>query len=73
MSFLNHGLAVWLKGLVAAVIGAAASSGVNIIAAPDQFNFSHAGLILLGKTAGASALLALFMYLKQSPLPQEPK
>lgn len=73
MSFLNQGVEVWLKGLFAAIIGAIANSGVNMVAAPDQFNFSHAGLVLLAKTAGASALLALFMYLKQSPLPQEPK
>ncbi len=60
---------LWLKGLLAAVIGGAANSVTAVFIAPDKFNFSHDGLIALAKLAGAGALLALFMYLKQSPVP----
>ena len=60
---------MWLKGLLAAIIGGAANSVTAAFIDPEHFNFSHDGLIALAKLAGAGALLALFMYLKQSPVP----
>lgn len=66
---MQHNVQVWLKGLIAAVVGAFSNSAVMLISAPEQFNLSKPGLILLGKTAAVSALVALFMYLKQSPVP----
>lgn len=63
----------WLKGLLAGVIGGAATSGLAAIADPAHFNLSGDGLVALGKMAAAGAIVALLMYLKQSPLPPEEK
>jgi zinc transporter ZupT len=60
---------MWLKGLIAAVIGGAANAVSAVIAAPQTFNFSHEGLIAIAKLAAAGALIALIGYLKQSPVP----
>ncbi len=59
----------WVKSLAAAVIGGAANSVTAAFVDPQHFNFSHDGLIGLGKFAGAGAVIAFFMFLKQSPLP----
>ncbi len=59
----------WLKSLVAAVIGGAANSVTAAFVDPEHFNFSGPGLVALGKFAGAGAVIAFFLYLKQSPLP----
>jgi len=64
---------LWFKSLAAAVIGGAASAGLLVYADPQHFNFSHDGLVALGKLAGGGAILALLAYLKQSPLPNGPK
>jgi hypothetical protein len=66
---MQRNVQLWLKGLIAAVIGAFSNAAINVVADPDHFNFSKPGLLLLGKTAAVSALVALFMYLKQSPVP----
>ncbi len=60
---------VWLKGLLAAVIGGAANTVTAAFVDPQHFNFSHDGLIALGKFAGAGAVIGFFLYLKQSPVP----
>ncbi len=59
----------WVKSLVAAVIGGAANSVTATFVDPQHFNFSHDGLLALAKFAGAGAVIAFFMFLKQSPLP----
>lgn len=58
----------WLRGLISAVIGGAANSITVMIVDPVAFNLQE-GAGKLGTVALVSALLALAMYLKQSPLP----
>jgi hypothetical protein len=59
----------WIYGLFSAAIGAAGGAIPLVIIAPATFNMSGAGLIKLGEACTASALIAVGMYLKQSPLP----
>jgi len=67
---------VWLKGLIAALVGGAAGGITAGFAAagvdPDHFNLS-AGLPALFKLAGAcaivNAVLSVAAYLRQSPVP----
>lgn len=63
----------WGLGLIHAVISGAANTVTAVIVAPDKFNFTHAGLIAMGQLAGAGAIIGFWLYLKQSPLPQENK
>ncbi len=58
----------WVKGLISAIIGAAANSITVMIVDPTNFNLG-AGLPKLGSVAIVSAVVAAAMYLKQSPLP----
>lgn len=60
---------VWLHSLAAAAIGGAASSLGGVLVAPNDFNFTHAGLVKIGELALAGALLPVLALLKQSPLP----
>jgi hypothetical protein len=59
----------WLYGLLSVGISAAASGVTASVVAPESFNFSHTGLEKLGALCAVNALLAVAMYLKQSPLP----
>lgn len=63
----------WLHGLAAAVISAAADSGVallgGIMFAPGLLA-DHQFWAVLGGTIGFSALKTALAYLKQSPLPK---
>ncbi len=59
---------IWLKGLLSAIIGAAANSIVLMIADPLTFNLTT-GLGKVGTVALVSAIVAAALYLKQSPLP----
>lgn len=76
--FSKQGLEVWLRGLLAAVIGGGsggvtAGVGANLIA-PDRFNLaggSTALVKLMGVCFLLNALLSAFFYLKQSPIPQD--
>lgn len=61
---------VWVKGLIAAVVSAAANSISLMIASPATFNFSNGGLRNLGTVTLASALVGAALYLKQSPVPK---
>lgn len=63
---------IWIHGLVAAIISAAASGVTLVIVDPSAFNFSGSGLQHLGTVCGVQALIAAAAYLKQSPLPPEP-
>lgn len=59
---------VWLKGLIAAVIGGAANALTMVIVDPLNFNLNE-GVNNLLTVATTSAIVAAAMYLKQSPLP----
>lgn len=65
----------WLHGLIAAIVGGAASAGFTFLsmnaahsagADVPVLNFKALGIILL-----SSGLVNAFAYLKQSPLPPE--
>jgi acyl-coenzyme A synthetase/AMP-(fatty) acid ligase len=66
---MNQQLKIWLHGIGAAFISAFATAASGAIALPSVFNFSHAGLLNVTKLALVPALLAVFAYLKASPLP----
>jgi Na+-driven multidrug efflux pump len=59
----------WLYGLFSAAIGAAGGAIPLVIIAPSTFNMSGPGLWKLFEACAASALIAVGMFLKQSPLP----
>ena len=66
----------WVYGLLAATIGggaSAVSSAVGaMILAPKDFNLVNPNMMLklMLITFGINAVLSLFLYLKQSPLPR---
>jgi hypothetical protein len=60
---------VWLHGLAAAAISAFASAASGAIALPSVFTFDRNGFINMAKLATVPALLAVFAYLKNSPIP----
>lgn len=57
----------WLKGLAAASLQAIGSAGSLFLFDNKDFNFSHAGIVLLGKAIGGSVLISVFLYLKNPP------
>lgn len=61
---------LWLKGLLAAAIGGAASGVTAVIVAPETFNL-YAGKAKLSAMVISSALFNTAMYLKQSPVPAD--
>ncbi len=57
---------IWLKGLLAAVIGGASSTFLLFVTAPTELkDFAVVWKVVLG-----GALIALAGYLKQSPIPK---
>jgi hypothetical protein len=64
-----NNLKVWLHGLIAAAISAFASAASGAIALPTVFSFDKTGLVNMVKLATVPALLAVFAYLKSSPMP----
>ena len=60
---------VWLHGLAAAGVSAFASAASGAIALPTVFTFDKTGLLNMVKLATVPALLAVFAYLKSSPVP----
>lgn len=61
---------VWLHGLLAAFIGATASSIGPMLVAPDRFNLtSGAGVRSVFLASIISGIVAAAAFLKQSPLP----
>lgn len=62
-------MSAWLKGLLAAVIGAVANSITVMLIDPLTFNWDNIGKV--GIVALISAIVALAMYLKDSPLPED--
>jgi hypothetical protein len=66
---IMNSLKIWIHGLVAAGISAFASAASGAIALPAVFTFDRAGFFNLVKLATVPALLAVFAYLKSSPVP----
>lgn len=62
----------WLKGLISAIIGAAANAITVVIVDPMAFNLNE-GAGKLGMVALVSGIVAAAFYLKQAPLPAENK
>jgi hypothetical protein len=65
----------WFYGLLSAVIGGGASSVTAAIAAsvikPQDFAFAGADSFkLMGSVFLVNAVISMFLYLKQSPLPK---
>lgn len=69
MNIFSQSTTVWLKGLFAAAISTFATTASGLVMLPTVFNFSHDGIINIGKLAGAPALVAVFTYLQKSPIP----
>jgi hypothetical protein len=66
---IMNSLKVWIHGLVAAAISAFASAASGAIALPTVFTFDRVGFLNMVKLATVPALLAVFAYLKSSPVP----
>jgi hypothetical protein len=60
---------IWVHGLAAAAISAFASAASGAIALPNVFTFDRTGFLNMAKLAAVPALLAVFAYLKSSPIP----
>jgi hypothetical protein len=69
MAILSKNFKIWLRGLLAAAISAFSTAASGALTLPTVFNFSHAGLMNILKLSAVPALLAVFAYLKQSPVP----
>jgi hypothetical protein len=65
----NNGISVWIKGLVAAIVGGAANAITVIVVDPINFNLAE-GFGKVGQVAIVGALIAAAAYLKQSPIPE---
>ena len=61
---------LWLKGLLAAVIGGSANSVLLVIVDPTTYNLTE-GLYSLIKVIATTAIVSAAMYLKQSPIPKD--
>ncbi len=60
---------IWLRGLISAVIGGAANAITVVIVDPITFNLFEGGAMQLLTVVIVSAIVAMAMYLKASPLP----
>jgi hypothetical protein len=65
----NNGISIWIKGLVAAIVGGAANAITVIVVDPINFNLAE-GFGKVGQVAIVGALIAAAAYLKQSPIPE---
>ena len=66
---MSNNTKIWLHGLFAGAIGSFSTAAGGALTLPEVFNLSHDGLINLAKITLVPALLTVFAYLKQSPLP----
>ena len=62
-------LKIWFHGLAAAAVSAFASAASGAIALPTVFTFDRVGFANMVKLATVPALLAVFAYLRSSPVP----
>lgn len=60
---------IWLKGLIAAVVGGVANTVTLMIADPLTFNLGE-GFDKLVTVAATSAIVSAAMYLAKSPIPE---
>ena len=60
----------WLKGLISAAIGGAATAITLMGIEPTSFNLQE-GIGKLGTVALVNAIISVAMYLKKSPLPSK--
>jgi hypothetical protein len=66
---IMNSLKIWIHGLAAAAISAFASAASGAIALPTVFTFDRTGFLNMVKLATVPSLLAVFAYLKSSPVP----
>lgn len=69
MALLSKNFKIWFRGLMAAAISAFSTAASGALTLPTVFNFSHNGFMNILKLSTVPALLAVFAYLKQSPVP----
>jgi hypothetical protein len=69
MMQVTHQTRVYLRGLLAAIIGGAANSVTVMIVDPTNFNLFEGGAVKLGTVALVSAIVSAALYLKEHPLP----
>jgi len=62
---------IWVKGIVAAVIGGSASAIAAAVTEPGIANGTRASWVALLRMSAVAAVLNAAAYLKQSPLPGE--
>jgi hypothetical protein len=59
----------WLQGLMTAFITAFSTAAIGVLALPTVFNGSKDGLYNIAKMTLVPALISVFTFLKQSPIP----
>ena len=64
-----NSLKVWLHALLATAISSFATAASGALLLPTVFTFDKNGLINMIKMATVPTMLAVFLYLKQSPVP----
>lgn len=60
---------VWFRGIATAFISAFSTAAVGALTMPETFNFTKTGWANIAKITLAPAIVSVFAYLKQSPLP----
>lgn len=70
MPLLSPNVRLWLHGLLAATVGSFATAASGMLVLPNDFNFSHDGLVKMAKLTLVPTALSVFAYLKQSPVPK---
>lgn len=71
MPILSVNTKLWLHGLFAAAITAFSTAASGVIALPTVFTFDKNGFINMAKMSFVPTALAVFGYLKQSPVPND--
>jgi hypothetical protein len=68
---MNTTTKAWLQGLVSGFITAFSTAAIGALALPTVFNVSKDGLWNIAKMTLVPAMISVFTYLKQSPLPSD--
>ena len=68
LDFVPPGVALFVKGAIAAAVGGAVTAIVAFYTDPEHYSIEH--LSMVWPIASAGAIVALTMYLRNSPLPQ---
>jgi hypothetical protein len=64
-------MAIWLQGLIAALIAGAVAALGGILVSPETIDFSPTGLKKMGLLAAGGALIGVVGFLRQSPIPKK--